>query len=428
MLRFTFGSKELPALLSDKNMLSAYSSALEAASQYVRSLEGNLPGFAARAGETSDLSAMQSACARIKASAKDVLVFGTGGSSLGAQAATAIARYTRTDAPTLHFPDSLDPFETDLLFATLKPETTHVLAVSKSGTTAETLLQLLTARAWLEGALSYGQDASQLGQHFTFITEPGERAMRAYAESLGAPVIDHPLDVGGRFSVLTSVGMLPVMLAGLSVEAFRSAANAYLQNTLNNPEHAACTSGAALAYAGQKERGYNNICLMPYAESLRSFTRWFGQLWAESLGKDGLGTTPLSAVGPVDQHSQLQLYLDGPEDKLFTFITPISYGKGPRVDAAAATANGLDYMAGRTIGDTVTCQSRATADALRARGRIVRDIQIDTLDAATLGTLFMHFMLETVITAHLMGIDAYDQPAVEDSKILTRQYLRELAE
>ena len=220
--------------------------------------------------------------------------------------------------------------------------------------------------------------------------------------------------------------MLPCAILGQDIKAFRAGATAARNQALQSPETNMAVIGAALAETMRAEKGVTQVCLMPYAESLRSFTRWFGQLWAESLGKEGMGTTPLSAVGPVDQHSQLQLYLDGPNDKLFTFITVPSLGEGPKIDPNEAQKYGLDYMADRTIGDTVTCQSRATADTLRARGKIVRDLTIDGLTERNLGTLFLNLMLETVITAHLMGIDAYDQPAVEEGKVLTRQYLAEL--
>lgn len=423
MLKISFGDKSIPALMEEAGLTDCFTSNLDKSSAYINTIRDSLPGFAARANETGDLDAMDQAAAHIRATATDLLIFGTGGSSLGAQAATAIARYRAPTGVTLHFPDSLDAYEMDLLFASLDAAKTHVLAISKSGGTAETLSQLLTARSWLEAATPENHD---LKRHFTFITEPGDRALRRYAEALGSQVIDHPTDVGGRFSVLTCVGMLPAVVAGQSARDFRAGATAVLESVLKDARTSTPVIGAALAETVRAERGVNQVCLMPYAESLRSLTRWFGQLWAESLGKEGKGTTPLSAVGPVDQHSQLQLYMDGPSDKLFTFITVPSYGKGPVVDADEARTYGLDYMAGRTIGDTVTCQSRATANTLRARGKIVRDIEIDTLGDTEIGALFMSFMLETIIAAHLLGIDAYDQPAVEEGKVLTRQYLSEL--
>ncbi len=147
------------------------------------------------------------------------------------------------------------------------------------------------------------------------------------------------------------------------------------------------------------------------------------QLWAESLGKDGRGTTPLGALGPVDQHSQLQLFIAGPRDKLFTVITTGVAGKGPRIDVDLARRAGEADFAGRTIGDLVAAQGRATAQTLAKNGCPVRTMHVETLDETSLGALLMHFMLETIIAAHLLGVDAFDQPAVEEGKVLAKQYL-----
>ncbi|WP_417450064.1 glucose-6-phosphate isomerase [Kordiimonas sp.] len=422
MFSYSFGNQSLETLLEAAGLTAAFNANLEKAVTYAKGLaaDGLLP-FARQAADGPDMEPIAQAAARITANADDLIVLGTGGSSLGAQAAIAIARFNKGTVR-IHTPDSLCPFEMDLLFKELEPRRTHVLAVSKSGTTAETLAQLLACRAWIEA----GAHAADLGDHFTFITEPGDRPLRTYGEKLGSPILDHPTDVGGRFSVLTNVGMLPVAVSGLSVRAFREGAKEVCDNFIAHPETATAVVGAALTQTLNEHKDITQVLIMPYAESLRAFTRWHGQLWAESLGKDGLGTTPIRAVGPVDQHSQLQLFLDGPNDKFCTFVTIPSYGKGPRIDPAEAKAYGLDYMAGRTIGDTVTCQSRATQETLRAKGRTVREIVIDGLSEQNLGGLFVSFMLETVVTAHLMGVNAFDQPAVEEGKILTRQYLNEL--
>lgn len=424
MFSYSFGQLPLSSQLETLGITAAYEKNFEKAVAHARDLaKGGLLPFARQMHDGPDAAPIAEAAKRITESCDDLIVLGTGGSSLGAQAAIAIARFNRGPVR-IHTPDSLCPFEMDLLFKELDTARTHVLAISKSGTTAETLAQLLACRAWIET----GDHAANLGDHFTFVTEPGERPLRTYGEKLGSPILDHPTDVGGRFSVLTNVGMLPVAVAGLSVEAFRKGAEAVCDQFINNPEEATAVVGAALTQALSEEKGVTQVLVMPYAESLRAFTRWHGQLWAESLGKDGLGTTPVRAVGPVDQHSQLQLFLDGPNDKFCTFITIPSFGKGPRIDAEAAKAFGLDYMANRTIGDTVTCQSRATQETLRKKDRTVREIVIDSLSEENLGGLFVSFMLETVVTAHLMGVNAFDQPAVEEGKILTRQYLSELPE
>jgi glucose-6-phosphate isomerase len=165
--------------------------------------------------------------------------------------------------------------------------------------------------------------------------------------------------------------------------------------------------------------------MIAYADRLERFTRWWVQLWAESLGKNGKGAAPVAALGPVDQHSQLQLWLDGPRDKLFTVITTGVAGSGPSMDKALAEAAGEPSLAGKTVGDLVAAQGRATADTLAKNGRPVRTIHVEKLDERALGALLMHFMLETIVAAHLLGVDPYDQPAVEEGKVLAKQYLAE---
>ncbi len=427
MFEVNFGTLGLDEQLQARGLKDVYEANLARALAYGETLaaDGLLP-FARQASDAPELNDVGKAADRIRDGFKHLIVLGTGGSSLGAQAAIAIARYLPAHisgtATTIHTPDSLCPFEMDRLFAVLNPKETHILAISKSGTTAETLAQLLACREWLEK----GAKPENAGEHFTFITEPGDRPLRTYAEKLGSPVLNHPTDVGGRFSVLTNVGMLPVEVSGLSARAFRVGAEQVTRAFTETPATAAAVVGAALTQTLHVHAGVSQVLLMPYAEALRAFTRWHGQLWAESLGKDGQGTTPIRAVGPVDQHSQLQLFLDGPNDKFCTFVTIPSLGEGPRIDAAEARAYGLDYMANRTIGDTVTCQSRATQETLRKKNRIVREFVIDRMSEENLGGLFVSYMLETVITAHLMGVDAFDQPAVEEGKILTREYLAKL--
>jgi glucose-6-phosphate isomerase len=165
--------------------------------------------------------------------------------------------------------------------------------------------------------------------------------------------------------------------------------------------------------------------MVAYADRLERFTRWYVQLWAESLGKDGKGTTPLAALGPVDQHSQLQLFMAGPRDKLFTVLTVAPDGRGPRMPEDLAKLAGEPDFAGKTIGDLVAAQGRATAETLAKNGCPVRTMRLDCLDERHMGELLMHFMLETIIAARLLGVDPFDQPAVEEGKVLAKRYLKE---
>jgi glucose-6-phosphate isomerase len=170
-----------------------------------------------------------------------------------------------------------------------------------------------------------------------------------------------------------------------------------------------------------RERGIRVQVMMPYADRLGRFSAWFAQLWAESLGKNGHGTAPIACLGPVDQHSQLQLFMDGPREYMVTVVRVPTAGTGPRIDAALARGAGLDYLAGRTAGDLVAAQAEALPQALAKVGRPVRTFDLARLDERALGALMMHMMLETILAAHLLGVDPFDQPAVELAKNMTRE-------
>jgi glucose-6-phosphate isomerase len=291
--------------------------------------------------------------------------------------------------------------------------------VSKSGGTAETLMQTAAMLAALRDA------GRALHTHVIGITEPARSGKRNGLRDLLAaydiPMLEHDPGVGGRYSVLTNVGLLPAAVAGLDIGAVRTGAGRALAPILEGraPAEVPAAMGAALGVAAGKPI----TVLMAYADRLERFTRWYVQLWAESLGKDGKGTTPIGALGPVDQHSQLQLFIAGPRDKLFTVITVGTAGKGPRIDADLAKLCGEDDFAGRTIGDLVAAQGRATAETLVRNGCPVRTMHVETLDETSLGALMMHFFLETILAAQLIGVDAFDQPAVEEGKVLAKQYL-----
>jgi glucose-6-phosphate isomerase len=217
---------------------------------------------------------------------------------------------------------------------------------------------------------------------------------------------------------------LPAAVLGLDIAAVRAGAAAALAPVLAGKPAAEVPAalGAALSVALGRE-GKPISVLMAYADRLERFTRWYAQLWAESLGKDGKGTSPVAALGPVDQHSQLQLFIAGPRDKLFTIVTVATAGLGPRIDAELAARAGEPGFADKTIGDLVAAQGRATTETLVKNGCPVRTLHLETLDEGSLGELLMHFMLETMIAARLLGVDPFGQPAVEEGKVLAKKYL-----
>ena len=378
---------------------------------------------------TGDLGTIKAAAARLSAGASDIVLLGTGGSSLGGQTLAALADIGVRGAeafragPRMHFMDNLDPATFAALLEKLPLATTRFVAISKSGGTGETLMQTAAALAAVKQA---GLEA-RVADLFLGISEaakPGKtNGLRALLGSKLA-MLEHDPGIGGRYSVLSNVGLLPAAILGLDVAAIRAGAATALAPVLAGKPAAEVPAalGAALNIALAKQ-GKTIAVMMAYADRLERFTRWYTQLWAESLGKEGKGTTPIGALGPVDQHSQLQLFIAGPRDKLFTVVTVGTAGKGPRIDPELARRAGEPDLGGKTIGDLVAAQGRATAQTLAKNGCPVRTIHIETLDETSLGALLMHFMLETIIAAHLLGVDSFDQPAVEEGKVLAKQYL-----
>ncbi|MFN3657657.1 MAG: glucose-6-phosphate isomerase [Pseudolabrys sp.] len=390
--------------------------------------EGTLP-LLRLPEEMGDLAAIREAAAGLVRGASDIVMLGTGGSSLGGQTLTQLAGYAvpgvgaLREPPRLHFIDNLDALSFESMLARLPLATTRFVAISKSGGTAETLMQTIAALSALKNAGLDPRDA------FLGISEPAKAGKRNGLRDLltkhQVKLLDHDTGVGGRYSALTNVGLLPAAVLGLDIAAIRAGAGRALAPVLakKKPAEVPAALGAALAVSLAECKGKSIGVLMAYADRLERFTRWYAQLWAESLGKDGKGTTPLAALGPVDQHSQVQLFIAGPRDKLFNVVLVACAGQGPRMDAELARLAGEPGFAGKTIGDLAAAEGRATAETLAKNGCPVRTFSLDKLDEAALGELMMHFMLETIVAADLMGIDAFDQPAVEEGKVLAKKYL-----
>ncbi len=355
--------------------------------------------------QTKDIELFKVAASRF-ADFEDVIILGTGGSSLGGQALYALSTQKK---PRLHFLDNIDPHSFTSLFQKVDLKKTGILAISKSGSTVETLLQLLTCLQHIQG--------KGLKAHCIVITEPTDNPLRELAEAQKWPCLDHPTTVGGRYSCFSVVGLLPAILAGLNPYSFREGAREVLHHHLNEDSPPALM-GAAMSVYLEKYHQKTLSVMLPYADQLDLFSLWYCQLWAESLGKSGKGTTPISALGTVDQHSQLQLYLDGPKDKFFTLIAPSWKGQGDRIHLSP-----IPEFIGKSMGDLFAAEQRATYETLIRHKCPTRLITLDRIDEYNLGALMMHFMIETILTSYLIGVDAFDQPAVEEGKRLAREYL-----
>jgi glucose-6-phosphate isomerase len=361
-----------------------------------------------------------------------VLVLGIGGSALGTRALLEALRgpawnelddEAREFWPRLTILDNVDPASVAAALRRIDPRRVLVNVVSKSGGTAETMAQYLVVRAWLEEALG-----AAAVRHLVFTTDPERGALRELARREGIAALDVPPGVGGRFSVLSPVGLLPAALVGIEVEgllagARRALALAEAAELPGNP--AALWSG--LQWMADTALGRRIHVLMAYSDRLRAVGDWFCQLWAESLGKrvdrEGAvvhaGPTPLAAVGAVDQHSLVQLFVEGPSDKTITFVGVADHGEDVAIPGGDGLPPDLAYLPGHTLGGLLRAEREATAQALARAGRMSSLIELPDLSAASVGELLMFFQLATGYAGAWYGVDPFDQPGVELGKRLT---------
>ncbi len=340
-----------------------------------------------------------------------LVVIGTGGSTLGAQTYAGLC--TKPSDISLHFMDNVDPDTVHNLLESLPLEETCFLVVSKSGTTLETISVFAIC---LDKMIEKFGDKD--GSHFISVTIPADNPLRSICAKYNIKTLNHNPDISGRFSLLTVVGLLPALVIGLDIDKIRKEA----VNTLHNAEKA--IEGAALNLLAM-ERSIDNTVLISYIDRLAGFVTWWRQIWAESLGKNGNGTTPINAAGTLDQHSQLQLWLDGKSDKIFNFITVKNHNFNTTIDGELLDNDKLAYMNNCSLGDIIAASARATSETLVKNNMAVRNIVLDEVNESGLGEIIMHFTLETVITAKMLNINPFNQPAVEEGKILARKYLGE---
>lgn len=345
-----------------------------------------------------------------------MVFLGVGGSSLGAQMLVNFMGRFRTRAPEVILLDNVDPSSINNLINGLPLASTGVVSVSKSGGTIETLAQ---TALFVD---AFKQKSLPINEHFFGITEEKSSKLRTYLENYKVPILNHPNDVGGRFTLFTLVSLLPALLAGMNVVNLRMGGRKILEAFLEDPLNHPSTRGAALAVLAES-KGVNMQVLMPYTDRLKTFSNWYVQLWAESIGKEGKGTTPIPAVGSTDQHSFLQLMMEGPHDKLVTIMYTPAEENERKISPEEASLLGDDILNGLSLGTLLYNQAHGTADALAASDRAVRLFQIDTLNEETLGGLAMHFMLETAVAGAIMNVNTWNQPGVEDGKKRTMSYL-----
>ena len=358
----------------------------------------------------------------------DLIVLGIGGSALGTLAVVQALGHAgpsrggaRQNGLRIHVVDNVDGDALHELLEDLDPRRTLVNVISKSGTTAETMAAFLIVEAWLRDALG---DATR--DHVVATTDPQHGVLRPYAEANQLRTFSVPPSVGGRFSVLSPVGLLPVALAGIDVRALLEGA-ARIDADLDAPLEDSVTLRSAAVDVMTARRGYAMHVLMPYSTKLRRLSDWFVQLWAESLGKahdrDGrevhAGTTPIPASGTTDQHAQVQLFNEGPNDKVVTFVQVDTPAHSVPLPTPGAGLDALAYLAGHDMHDLLTAERAATAHALAMNRRPNVTLHLPRLDAHHLGALLQSFMWRTALVGERWNVDSFNQPGVELGKVYT---------
>lgn len=355
----------------------------------------------------------------------DIVVLGIGGSALGPIALKTalrpsgwnmLSQQERGGYPRLHVLDNVDPVTISALLGRLVLQRTLFIVTSKSGGTAETMSQFLIVAERLRAA------GLPMSRHFVFVTDPKVGALRQLAVTENITALDIPQNVGGRFSVLTAVGTLPAALIGVGIPALLDGAAA-MAARCDTPalRHNPAGVFATLQWLADTRYGKSINVFMPYSDPLRDLAAWFVQLWAESLGKqrpDGtfVGPTPLAAVGATDQHSQVQLFMEGPKNKTVTFVSVDERSADITIPSSFPGVTELGYLGSHTLGELIDIEQRATAGALATRGRPNMTIKLQRVDPWQVGSLMMMLELATAYAGQLYGIDAFNQPGVELGK------------
>ncbi|NNF84881.1 MAG: glucose-6-phosphate isomerase [Deltaproteobacteria bacterium] len=385
--------------------------------------EIGFPGLPFREKEARAVSRY---AARMRKRFTHMLVLGIGGSALGTKAVyEGVGGEGARKGLSLSVADNVDPDEFFPLLRSHPMKTTAVVAISKSGGTAETNAQLALAIESLKQACG-----KKWKDHLVMITDPEKGVFRRFADSLGVATFPVPQNVGGRFSVLSPVGLLPLAAAGVSTEKLLSGAR-WMESVFRrgkgrkNP----VLSAAAIYSHYLVENPKPVQVWFTYGEGLARVAEWWQQLWGESLGKrrgtePPVGQTPTRAVGVTDQHSQVQLFQDGPADKIFTFVKWMS-GREKGNVPASGFAPGMEILGKRPLRDLFDAEFEGTIGALWKAGRPIVRIEVGKRDEAHLGALLHFWEWVTAIAGECAGIDPFDQPGVEEGKIITRALMGE---
>lgn len=361
----------------------------------------------------------------------NILVLGIGGSALGGLAVTEallkpywnlLTPEQRKGLPRIFFLDNIDPDSISGLLEVLDLKKTLVNVITKSGDTAETMSQFMIIQNLLKQEL--GDDYRK---NIVATTDKKMGILRQLADQEGYKTFFVPDDVGGRFSVFSAVGLVPFALVGIDIDQIINGIkdmDLALKNTDINQNIAA--QGALIQYLMDTKLGKNLSVMMPYSSRLKYVSDWYVQLWAESLGKEynrngekvNIGPTPIKALGATDQHSQIQLYNEGPNNKIITFIRVENFDTTLEIPKIFEYT-GIGYLGGKTINDLINAEADSTRVSLADYSRPTMTITLEKIDEYNLAQLLYMLEVQTAIAGELYNIDAFNQPGVEQAKNYT---------
>ena len=349
---------------------------------------------------------------------------GIGGSSLGPEMIVSALGNPLKD---IRFLNNIDP---DSIFKQLKgldPKDAVFFVVSKSGATAETLASFALLCDWLA---QHGIGEDRLKEFFIFATDPVKGELRELAKHYSITALEIPPNIGGRFSVLTAVGMLPALFADIKIEQLLGGAAKMAQEISEKKENHPLWTMAEQIFFQFQHNQIDETVVMPYTSSLKDFSAWFVQLWAESLGKKHnlageivhTGLTPIAAYGATDQHSQMQLFMHGPLNK-FLFLIEVAKFKNDYSLKSSFKSPLLKKLAPFTLSELLKAELYGTIRALEKEKRPCVHLVLPELSETQLGGLILFFEALTALMGQYLEVDPFDQPGVEDGKRFAFEWL-----
>jgi glucose-6-phosphate isomerase len=414
--------------VSPAELRSATRVAQDALAGFQKASEAGTYGFAHLPFQTDTIKAIAGYEREVRDSYDTVCVVGIGGSALGAWALDCAMHgphpVQSNKHPRLVILDNVDPDFIGAALDSMSPKRTLVVPIAKSGSTAETMATFLIVQDWLTRKL--GRKA---GRHIAVVTSEGRGDLKKLATEEKYQTFHLPENVGGRFSVLSAVGLVPAALIGIDIKKLTKGAAAMTGECWKRElEENLALRSALLHWLVWQRKNKTIHVAFPYSNRLWGLAFWFRQLWAESLGKArrrnaadsaNIGQTPVAALGTTDQHSQVQLYMEGPNDKVFTFWAVNKFEDAGRIPKTKLGLESFDYLAGQTLAKLIDAERRSTAAALAENKRPNCTFTMDRVDEEHVGAFMQLMEFETAFMGELLDINAFDQEGVELGKKFT---------